>query len=157
MAPKSTNPKPTSNAFQAANSVIMPAPEEPLPSEPAIVDPGFQRQVDRLYRLTVYARWLVLGVLWLTIGSFSLWGLRYPISLMIDHFTWAALRYGLAFHPIPATGLVVCVGMTVAVLVWQSRNILFGLPLQERQRLEQQVSRIRQQGNSHPLWKLVCK
>ncbi len=135
----------------------MPAPEEPTSEESGVVDPRFQAEVDRLYRLTLYGRWLVVGVLWLTIGLVSLWGLRYPISLMLDYFTWAALRYGLAFHPVAAVGLALCIGMTVAVLVWQSRNILFGLPRRERQRLEQQVSRIRQQGNSHPLWKFVCK
>jgi len=98
----------------------------------------------------------VVGALWLSVGIASLWGLRYPISLLIDHFTWVALRYGLIFHPIPALGLMLCVGLTVAVLIWQSRNILLGLPRRDRHSLEKQVYRIRQQGSSHPLWKIVC-
>jgi hypothetical protein len=120
-------------------------------------DATFQKEVERLHRLTVYGRWLTVGVLWLTIGSLSLWGLRYPISLILDYFTWSAVRYGLAFHRWSAIGLAICVGSTVAVLIWQSRNILVGLPEREKKRLEQQVFRIRQQGSSHPLWKFVCQ
>jgi len=121
-----------------------------------LLDPTFEQEVERLHDFTVRVRWLVIGALWLTVGSASLWGLRYPIELMIDHFTWVALRYGLIFHPMAAVGLMLCVGLTVAVLVWQSRNILFGLPRRDRQSLEHQVCRIRQQGPSHPLWKFVC-
>lgn len=121
------------------------------------LDPTFAQEVERLHRLTVYSRWLVVSLLWLTIGLFSLWGLRYPISLMVDNFTWAALRYGLVFNRIPAIGLSVCIGMTVAVLLWQSRNIVLGLPQREQQRLVQQVHRIRKQGPSHPLWRFICQ
>jgi hypothetical protein len=131
---------------------------QPSPApEPETSDLVFQQEVERLHRFTVYARWSVVGLLWLTIGSLSLWGLRYPISLMMDYFTWSALRYGFVFHRLPALGLAVCLGSTVGVLVWQSRNILMGLPQPERKRLEKQVCRIRQQGPSHPLWKFVCK
>nr|WP_199329561.1 hypothetical protein [Coleofasciculus sp. FACHB-1120] len=107
--------------------------------------------------MTVYGRWLVAGLLWITIGPLSLWGLRYPISLLKEYFTWAAVRYGLYYNPLPALGLALCIGMTASVLVWQSRNILLGIPSRERHRLEQQVYRIRQQGQSHPLWKWVCQ
>jgi hypothetical protein len=120
-------------------------------------DPTFQLQVEKLHRLTVYSRWLVVGLLWISVGSFSLWGLRYPISLLQEHFTWAAVRYGLYFNPLPTFGLSLCIGVTTSVLFWQSRNILLGLPKQEQRRLEQQVGRIRQQGPSHPLWKWVCQ
>jgi len=47
--------------------------------------------------------------------------------------------------------------VTTSVLVWQSRNILWGLPLAEQEKLKKQVYRIRQQGSSHPLWKWVCQ
>ncbi|PSB29961.1 hypothetical protein C7B82_10375 [Stenomitos frigidus ULC18] len=120
------------------------------------MDRRFQQEVERLYRLTVYGRWCVVCVLWLTVGALSLWGLRYPISLLLDYFTWPAVRYGLAFNRLPAIGLATCVGFTVAVLLWQSHNELFGLSQGDRQRLEQQVQRIRLQGVSHPLWKFVC-
>lgn len=118
---------------------------------------AFQQDVERLYRLTLYARWCIVGLLWLTIGLLSLWGLRYPLSLLLEYFTWAAVRYGLAFNRFPAIGLALCLGVTVAVLLRQSHDLLFGLSQHDRQRLERQVQRIRQQGSSHPLWRFVCK
>lgn len=120
------------------------------------LDPVFQRQVERLHHLTVWGRWIFAISMWLIVAPLSLWGLRYPISLMIEYFTWAALYYGLYFHPVPALGLAFCLAMTTAILIWQSRNILFGLPKREQQRLVKQVLYIRKQGQSHPLWKFVC-
>lgn len=121
------------------------------------LNPNFKTQVRRLHQLTIYGRWLLVGFLWITLAPLSSWGWHYEISLLRSHFTWAALRYGVIFNPLPALGLTVCISMTVAVLVWQSRNILLGIPRQEQKRLEQQVNRICQQGPSHPLWKWVCK
>lgn len=127
-----------------------------ITSDPAIeLDPIFKNQIDRLYRLTVYGRWLVIVLLWLIIGGYSLWELRYPISLIQEDFTWAAVRYGFYFQPIPAFGLCLCLSMTLSTLVWQSRNQLCGLPSREQQYLVQKVCHIRQQGSSHPLWKWV--
>ena len=62
------------------------------------LDPVFKNQIDRLYSLTVYGRWCIIALLWLTIGLYSLWELRYPITLIQEDFTWAAVRYGLSFH-----------------------------------------------------------
>jgi hypothetical protein len=129
--------------------------EQPAATSEDLLDPLFRSQVDRLHRVTVYARWIFAGILWLTVGSISLWGLRYPISLIREYFTWAAVRYGLVFNPYPAFGLFLCLGVTLGIVIWQTRNWLFGLPKQERKRLEQAVLRIRQQGPSHPLWKFV--
>ncbi len=121
------------------------------------LDPIFKSQIDNLYRLNVYGRWLVIGLMWLTIGAYSLWGLRYPISLIQEDFTWAAVKYGLITELIPALGLCLCVGMMTGTLVWQSRNIIWGISKKEQQRLIQQVGNIRKQGSSHPLWKFVVK
>jgi hypothetical protein len=129
-------------------------PESPPPTE---LDPIFKNQIDRLYHVTIYIRWLTLGLLWLTVGTYSLYELRYPLSLVQEYFTWAAVKYGLAFQPVPALGLGLCVGMTAGTLVWQSRNSIWGIPKLERQRLIQQVAKIRQQGSSHPLWKWVVR
>jgi hypothetical protein len=120
-------------------------------------DPNFQIEVQRLHKLTVYGRWLTVIFLWISVGSLSIWGLRREIALWLENFTWAAVRYGLYFHRWSTLGLGICLAMTLAVLMKQSRNIVRGLPLREKQRLEQQVRRIRQQGSSHPLWKWVCK
>lgn len=126
-------------------------------TENANLDPTFKQQVQRLHHLTVYGRWLFVALLWISIGSLSLWGLRSEIAMWRQYFTWVAVRYGLYYNPLPTFGLAFCIGMTVAVLVWQSRNILLGLPRPEQRRLEEQVYRIRQQGSSHPLWKWVCQ
>jgi len=131
--------------------------EDKLEIVNAQADPNFAAQVERLLKLTVYGRWLFVGLLWLTIGSLSLWALRKEIALLQQHFTWVAVSYGIAYNFLPAMGFALCLGMTVAVILWQSRNSLIGMPQAERRRLEQQVFRIRQQGKSHPLWNLVCQ
>lgn len=126
-------------------------------TEDTRLDATFKQEVERLHLVSVYGRWLVNGILWLTVGLLSLWQLRLVIALLVENFTWAAVRYGILYNPTPALGLIFCLGMTVAVLVWQSRNILFGRPQREQYRLEQQVLRIRKQGSSHPLWQWVCQ
>ena len=118
-------------------------------------DSAFAQQVQRLHRLTVYGRWLLVCCLWLTIAPLSLWRLREEIFLWQQYFTWVAVRYALFYNPLSTLGLSICIGMTTAVLIWQSRNILFGIPQHELKRLETKVAQIRQQGKSHPLWKWI--
>lgn len=115
----------------------------------------YQRQVQRLHRITVYTRWLVVILCWLTFGVYGIWGLRQEIALWLDYFTWTAVRYGIAYNPLPSLCLAFCIGMSASVLVWQSRNIIWGLPARERYRLEQQVKRIVAKGPNHPLWKWI--
>jgi hypothetical protein len=124
---------------------------------PAVHSQQFQQEVERLHRLTVWGRWLVVSLLWLTVGSASLWGLRSVLELCLEDFTWAALKYGLIFNRFASIGLALCIGMTLAVLVWQSRNILFGRSKTQQVLLEKRVLKIRQQGSSHPLWDWVCR
>ena len=119
-------------------------------------DPAFERQVQRLYKLTVYSRWLLIVIVWLTIVPICLWSLRMEILLWKEYFTFAAVRYGLISHPFAALGLAFSIGMMLAVLIWQSRNILFGLSSEEKKLLEDRVWRIRKQGSDHPLWKWIC-
>ena len=128
--------------------------EQPLSS--VELDPIFKQQVQKLYNLILYGRWLVVVFLWLSVGSLSLWGLRSEIALWLQYFTWVAVRFALYYNPLPTIGLTVCLVMTISVIVWQSRNILLGLPPEEQRRLEQQVQKIRQQGATHPLWKWIC-
>jgi hypothetical protein len=127
----------------------------PSPQLPAS-DPLFHQQMMRLHRLQVYGRWLLVLFLWLLIAPICLWSLRNEFALWQDYFTWTAVRFTIVYNRIPVMGLALCVGWAIAVLLWQSRNILFGIPKDEQQRLAQQVWRIRQQGESHPLWKWVC-
>ncbi|MGD1873771.1 MAG: hypothetical protein ACFB02_12045 [Mastigocoleus sp.] len=120
-------------------------------------DVTFNKQMMKLHRLTVIARWLFACFLWLTVAPICLWNLRSEIILWKQYFTWAALRYGLAYHRLSTIGLAFCIGTVLATLVWQSRNILLGISKAEKQRLEKQVWQIRHQGSSHPLWKWICE
>ena len=120
-------------------------------------DPTFEREIERLRQCILRTWWMVAISLWLTIGVLSIWGLRFDIKLWWDYFTWTAVRYGLAYNPIYSFGLALCVGITVSLLISESRHILFGLAKAERRRLENQVLYIRQQGPSHPFWKCVIR
>jgi len=79
--------------------------------------------------------WLVTLTLWASVGVVSVWSLRRTWQQLADYFTWAALRYGLAFNRLAAIGLGLCLGLTVALLVKQARFLLFGLTAAERQDL----------------------
>ncbi|MGL4501408.1 MAG: hypothetical protein ACRC78_20185 [Planktothrix sp.] len=118
-------------------------------------DANFRRQVQKMHQITVYTRWLVIGILWVTIAPLSLWALRAEIALWQTYFTWSAVRYGLAYNRFAAMGLGLCIGTTTATLVWHSRNILFGVSSAHQKRLEQQVFKILKQGKTHPFWKWV--
>ncbi len=109
--------------------------------------------IRRLHQLTIYARWAFVLGLWLTVGAFSLWQLRFRIQILMDYFTWSAVKYGLAYHIVSAFGLALCLGVTASVSTWHLRNLLLGLPKPEKDRLQQQAIRIRQQGSTHPLWR----
>lgn len=118
-------------------------------------DPSLTQQIQRLYELNLYRRWLFVMLCWLTLGQYALWQLREEIVLIREHFTWVAIRYGLAFNLIPAFSLFFCIGATGAVLVWQSLHIINGLSPREKMRLENQVKHIQKSGPKHPLWKWV--
>ena len=120
-------------------------------------DPTFEQEIERLRQCIIQTWWRVIGILWLTVGLFSVWGLRFEIQKWRDYFTWTAVRYGLAYNPIYSFGLALCVGLTVSILISESRHILFGLAKAERRRLEKQLHYIRQQGPSHPFWKSVVR
>lgn len=120
-------------------------------------DLDFQRKVARYYQLTIYMRWIVVVLLWLTVGVYGIWSIREEIKLWFDHFTWSAVHYGLAFNLIPTLCLAICIGMTVSVLLWQSRHIIWGLTDKEKYYLAKKVEKILATGSSHPLWKWIHK
>ena len=112
-------------------------------------------QLDRLRRLIIRRWWLATAGLWLTLCPLSLWSFRADIALLQQHFTWTSLRYALIYNRPAALGLALCIGLTVALLVGESRYLLFGFSPGERRRLEKQLFRIQQQGERHPLWRQV--
>ncbi|MEL6787734.1 MAG: hypothetical protein AAFO76_10045 [Cyanobacteria bacterium J06607_15] len=116
---------------------------------------SFSSQVARLHQLTIYGRWLFVITSWLTLGTFALWQLQDEIALWFDYFTWAAVYYSFHFNLIPTICLAFCVATTISVLIWQSRNIIWGLPASEQRQLEQQVTKIQAKGKKHFLWKWI--
>lgn len=132
-----------------------PAPERPPEPLPHLSADQQERQLHRLRDAMLRQWWRTTGLLWLTVGPLSLWALRQDIALLRQHFTWTAVRYGLAYNRLAAMGLGLCVGLTVGLLVGESRHILFGLSAGERRRLEKQLARIHQRGVRHPLWRRI--
>lgn len=116
------------------------------------VDPQHQRQIERLRVILLRRWWRTSVLLWLTVGSLSLWNLRGEWAMLRQYFTWTAVRYAVAYNRLAALGLGLCVGLTVALLVAESRHILFGLTRTEQQRLDRLHQDIHQQGPTHPLW-----
>lgn len=119
------------------------------------IETDFQQKVNRLYQLSIYSRWLVAISSWLTLGVYAIWSLRSEIALCLDYFTWAAVYYGLHFNFLPTLCLAFCVGSTMSVLLWQSRNLIWGLPEIEQRKLARQVEKIMARGTKHPLWKWI--
>ncbi|MEM8639800.1 MAG: hypothetical protein AAGG51_13440 [Cyanobacteria bacterium P01_G01_bin.54] len=120
--------------------------------QPDLLPPTDQR-LAKLQTAMVGLRWLVVAGLWLFILPGVLWSMRDEIQLLRAHFTWVGLRYAIAYNLWATLGLSLCLGMTASVLVWQSRNILFGRPQREQYRLEQLLAQIESQGRRHPLWR----
>ncbi|NER85245.1 MAG: hypothetical protein F6K42_38245 [Leptolyngbya sp. SIO1D8] len=85
--------------------------------------------------------WFVTLGLWATVGIASLWSLRKTFYQITEYFTWTAIRYGLGFNRPAAIGLGLCVGLTVALLVKETRFILFGLTRQEQNDLRKALKR----------------
>lgn len=112
-------------------------------------------EAKQLFRLVERARWTIVGVLWLALGLPCLWSLRVEIGRLLEFFTWVGLKYSLVFRPWPTFGLVICIGITLSTLLWQSYYELFGLSSQTRRELERQVAVVRQEGPGHFLWRWI--
>ena len=126
-------------------------------SNAKLADQLLERQVQRLIEVQTYMRWILDVLLWLTIGTASIWSLRSDIELWIASFTWVAVRMTLMYNRLPMLGLGFCVAMTLATLVWQSSVILWGVSAGEKRSLVNQVKRIKEKGKTHFLWRWVCE
>ena len=121
------------------------------------MDSDLVKPIHKLYQLKLYGRWLFVILVWLLLGSWSLWQFRQDFALIQDHFTWVAIRYGLAFQLLPTFGLFFCIGLTGSTLVWQSSHLIWGISPKEMLRLEVEVKRIQAEGPRHPFWKWIFK
>ena len=114
-----------------------------------------EKAIEALRQHSLIAWWrLTIGV-WLTIGPLTLWQLRSEISLLLDYFTWTSVYYGLKYNFWGALGVFLCIGLTTTLIVREIRHLILGISPIERKRLENQLTQIRRQGASHPLWSLV--
>jgi hypothetical protein len=115
------------------------------------------KPLQRLYHIKLLGRWLFVLAAWLTLAPWALWQLREDIGLWQQHFTWVAIRYGLAFQWQATFSLFFCVGITGSTLVWHSLHLIRGFSAQERIRLQRQVESIEARGPSHPLWRWLFR
>lgn len=114
---------------------------------------GPSPSIEKLRVIILRRWWAVSGLLWLTVAPLSLWSLRPEIAQLRQYFTWSTVRLGLGYNRLASLGLGLCVGLTVALLVNESRYILWGMTQDEQQRLGRLCDRIAAQGPSHPLWR----
>lgn len=105
-----------------------------------------------VHRCTVIGRWIVVLLLWLSLGIPALWFLRSEISLWRENFTWVALWYSFRAHPWPSFALALCLGMLLATLVWQSRNIIWGLSARELDQVQRYARHLQHQRTRSTLW-----
>ncbi len=118
-------------------------------------DRGIEPEIESLRQAMMRSWWWLCLALWLTIGTLSLWWLRSDLQALREYFTWAALKFMLAYSRFAAMGLGLCFGLTLALLYAESRHILLGLSKSEQLQLTSQLAKIRAQGPSHPQWRLI--
>lgn len=128
-------------------------PQRPIAKRPNYPDADFDSDlVAFVHRCTVIGRWLIVLLLWLSLGIPALWFLRDEINLLYQQFTWVGVWYGLHTHPGSSFALGLCLGMLLSTLVWQSRNILRGLPTSELDRLHRYAQHLEHQRTRSTLW-----
>ena len=118
-------------------------------------DEDVSQAIEALRQQLMRDWWRVCLGLWLTVGFISLFSLRSDLQELREYFTWAAVRATIVFERIPSIGLITCLAVTFGLLLSESRQILFGLSKSERSRLLAQLNKIKEQGPSHPQWKVV--
>lgn len=105
----------------------------------AVIRKAMSPQADKLWRFYQKLRWWILINLWFLVGGFSLWGMRLPISRLLEHFTWRGLYYSLRFTPWSALGLGVCLWWTLVTLLVETQTAVWGLRRSDVEELEQQA------------------
>lgn len=128
--------------------------DDPLTLE-ELDEATWQRAIARYCGLTLFLRWVVVAGCWLLLGGWGVWQIRQGIALAWEHFTWAAIRYALVFHPLATLALAFCWGLTAAVLVRHSLELLEKRSPKENYRLRQTVAAIRDRGPQDWRWRWV--
>ena len=120
-------------------------------------DQSIQRaeELEALRQAMMRTWWRTCLALWLTIGLGCLWWVRRDLIEISEYFTWAAVRSIFLYNRLAGMGIALCIGVTFALLVSESRQILWGMSVDERSRLSAQLDRIHEQGASHPQWNVI--
>ncbi len=118
-------------------------------------DPLLIQQVAKLQQLEVWRRWLSMLLMWLTLGSWSLWELRESIVILREYFSWSGVVYGCYFHLGGGCGLLFCVLSTCSSLVWQIGHVSGQLSAKERHQLEVRVQQIQASKKENWLWRWI--
>ncbi len=115
-------------------------------------EPNWKLALEKIHLLTVYIRWILVLLSWLTLGAYGLWSLREEYGLWQEYFTWTAVRYALVFHPSAALSLALCLSLTAVALVYTSLYLLFGISESQKQQHLKQAQKIYFKGSSHPVY-----
>ncbi len=120
-------------------------------------DQSIQRaeELEALRQDMMRTWWRTCLALWLTIGLGCLWWVRRDLIEISEYFTWAAVQSIFLYNRLAGMGIALCIGVTFALLVSESRQILWGMSVDERSRLSAQLDRIHEQGSSHPQWNVI--
>ncbi|MEL6260523.1 MAG: hypothetical protein AAFQ40_02535 [Cyanobacteria bacterium J06623_5] len=124
-----------------------------LTKEPTTVEQA--QEIEALRQAMMRSWWWLCLGLWLTVGLASLWWLRSDLQELFDYFTWSAVRYMLYYERLAGMGIGLCFGLTLALLLSESRQILWGISEGEYARLLSNLQKIHAQGPSHPQWKII--
>jgi hypothetical protein len=112
------------------------------------------QQVAKLRRIDMFLRWLLILLLWLTIGAWSCWQMRASIQQLSEYFSMTGLRYSLFFNLWGGgAGLIFCISLTLSSVLWQIGHSLWKVSPRERHQLEVRVQQIQNQGSKHPYWR----
>ncbi len=112
-------------------------------------------ELEALRQAMMRTWWRISLFLWLTVGLGCLWWVRGDLIEISEYFTWAAVRAIFLYNRPAGMGIALCIGVTFALLMSESRQILWGMSADERSRLSAQLDRIHAQGSSHPQWNLI--
>jgi hypothetical protein len=119
-------------------------------------DSNLDQQVAKLRRVDMYLRWLLVLLLWLTLGVWSCWEMRESLLQLTEYLSLTGLKYSLFFHLWGGGGgLILCLSLTVSSMLWQIGQSFWRLSSRERQILETRVQKIQEQGAKHPLWRWI--
>ncbi len=99
---------------------------------------------EKLWRFYQRLRWGALITLWFGVGGLSLWAMRDATGRLLEFFTWRGLYYSLRYNPISAMGLGLCLWWTLVTLLVETQIAIWGLPVVDIERLEQQAHWLKQ-------------